>query len=59
MDENIQAPAPDTPAPEPAAPSVVEAIQPELTGVPAPQGYDGPWPKPGMDGGNPSSWLEQ
>jgi hypothetical protein len=37
--------------------SLPPPIQPELVGVPAPEGYDGPWPKPDMDGGDPSSWT--
>lgn len=51
-----QAPVPSTPVDQTPAPT--EPIQPVLDGVPAPTGYDGPWPKPGMDLGNPASWLE-
>lgn len=33
-----------------------KTTQPELIGVPAPDGYEGPWPPVGADGGDPSSW---
>lgn len=55
--DQSQAAAPAAPN-LPAAEVAPATTQPALTGVPAPAGYEGPWPKPGMDSGNPLSWIE-